>query len=405
LSLSNLPILPFTLQPNGTQQFTLSFSPAQPGAIAGRLTFGSDIVTITATGLGPQLTYSYTSGSSAVPVTAGGAVIFTPLAVGSTESLTFSIQNTGTSAATISSINLAAPGTIFALSGLPSMPSTVNPGGTITFPVSFAPNNTGNLTATLLVNSSSFSLSGNGTQPSPLPAYSFLGLSASQQPDQQPGVGLTLASPYPMPLQGTLTLTFNSNVFSDDTSIQFANGGRTVNFTIPANTTQALFNGNATTVALQTGTTSGNIVITPSFGLANGFNLTPASPSVYTVTIPRLAPQVLSGSVSSATADSFTLVLSGYTTTRTLTQFNVQFTPVQGQTFNPANLAINVSSASAVWFQGSSADGFGGSFLVAISFVLSNGSSTTNLVQLLQSLSITATNEVGTSSVLAVPIQ
>ena len=405
LSLSNLPILPVTLQPNGTQQFTLSFSPAQPGAITGRLTFGSDIVSITATGLGPQLTYAYTSGSSAIPVTAGDAVIFTPLAVGSTESLTFSIQNTGTSAATISSINLAVTGTIFSLSGLPSMPSTLNPGGTITFPVSFTPNNTGNLTATLLVNSSSFSLSGNGTQPSPLPAYSFQGLSANEQPDQQPGVGLTLASPYPMPLQGTLTLTFDSNVFSDDTSIQFANGGRTVNFTIPANTTQALFNGNATTVALQTGTTSGNIVITPSFGLSNGFNLTPASPSVYTVTIPRSAPQVLSGSVSSAAADSLTLVLSGYTTTRTLTQFNVQFTAVQGQTFNPANLAINVSSASAAWFQGSAAEGFGGSFLVAITFVLSNGSSTANLVQLLQSLSITATNEVGTSSALAVPIQ
>jgi hypothetical protein len=351
------------------------------------------------------LIYTYTSGSSAVPVAAGGAVIFTPLAVGSTESLTFSIQNTGTSAATISSIDLSAPSTVFALSGLPGLPTSLNPGATITFPISFAPNNTGNLTLTLLVNSDSFSLSGNGAQPPSLPAYSFTGPSGTEQPAQQPNLGLTLASPYPLPLEGTLTLVFNSNVFSDDTAIQFANGGRTVSFTIPANTTQALFSGNATAVALQTGTTSGNIVITPAFTLPDGFNLTPASPAGITFTIPGLAPQLLTGTLASATTTGFTVTLTGYTTTRVLSKLNVQFTPVKGQSFNPAQLTVDVSSTSAAWFQGSAASGFGGSFLVAIPFALSGGSSGANLVDLLQSLSITATNDVGTSSAIAVPIQ
>jgi hypothetical protein len=405
LSLSNQPNLPLTLQSGGSVQFTLSFAPLQPGAISGRLTFGSDTVTITATGIGPQLTYTYTSGSSSVPVAANGAVLFTPLAVGSTESLNFSVQNTGTSASTISSINLSAPSTIFTLSGLPSLPTNLNPGAAITFTIGFAPNNTGNLTATLLVNSSSFTLSGNGTPPPSLPAYSFTGPSGTEQPDQQPNIGLTLASPYPLPLQGTLTLTFNSNVFANDSSIQFANGGLTVNFTIPANTTQALFSGNATTVALQTGTTSGNILITPSFALPNGFNLTPSSPNVITLAIPALAPQLLTGTVAAETTNGFTLTLTGFTTTRVLNQFSVQFTPVQGHTFNPAQLTIDVSTASAAWFQGTAASGFGGSFLVAIPFTLSEGSSTANLVQLLQSVSITATNAVGTSSAIVVAIQ
>jgi hypothetical protein len=405
LTVSNVPATPFTLNPGASQQFTLTFAPTQPGAVSGRLTFGSDTITIAATGVGPQLLYTYTSGSSAIAVLAGGTVVFTPVSVGSTESLAFSIQNTGTSAATLSSVGLSVPSTVFTVSGTPAPAATLNPGATVSFSIAFSPNNTGNLTATLLVNSSSFTLSGNGTAPPSLPAYSFAGPSGTEQPDQQPDIGLTLASPYPLPLQGTLTLTFNSSVFADDSTIQFANGGRTVNFTIPANATQALFSGNATGVPLQTGTTSGNIVITPSFALADGFNLTPASPNVSTLAIPGLAPQLLTATLSAVTTTSFTVILSGYTTTRVLSHLSVQLTPVQGHSFNPDQLTIDVSSASAAWFQGTSASGFGGSFLAEIPFALSNGSSTANLVQLLQSLSITATNEVGTSSAIVVPIQ
>ena len=405
LSLGNLPAaLPVTIQPGGTQQFTLTFAPTQPGAVTGRLTFGGDTIAITSTAVGAQLTYSYTSGATSIPVAASGAVIFTPLAVGNTESLTFSIQNTGTTAATISSINLAAPSAIFALSGLPTLPATLKTGATISFVMSFAPNATGNLTATLLVNSVSFPVSGNGVAPPSLPTYSFVGPSGSEQPAQQPGIGLTLATPYSLPLKGTLTLAFTSNVFAGDTAIQFANGGLTVNFTIPANTTQALFSGNATSVPLQTGTTSGNIVITPSFSLQNGFDMTPASPTALTMTISGVAPQLLTGTISAASTSSFTLILSGYTDTRVLKQLDIQFTPTSGQTFNPTHLTIDVSAASATWFQGTAASGFGGSFLVEVPFALSNGNSTTNLVGLLQSLSITATNNVGTSSSLVVPL-
>ena len=404
-SVGSLPAtFPVTLQPGGTLQFTLTFVPTQPGPVTGRLTFGGDTITIDARGVGPQLTYTYTSGSAVVPVTANGSVIFTPLAVGSTESLNFTVQNAGNTSATISSINLAAPSTIFALSGLPGLPATLDPNGTITFPISFSPNNTGNLSATLLVNGASFTVSGNGTSPPALPAYSFTGASATAQPDQQPAIGLTLANPYPLPLQGTLTMAFNSSVFAGDSSIQFANGGTTVKFTIPANSTQALFSGNATSVSLQTGTTSGSIVITPSFSLQDGFSVTPPSPAILTMAIPGLAPQLLNGSISVASASSFTLTLSGFTTTRVLSQLNIAFTAQSGQAFNPSQLTLDVSSSSAAWFQGSAATGFGGSFLVAVPFTLSGGGSAANLVSYLKSLSITATNNVGTSSALVVTV-
>ena len=53
-------------------------------------------------------------------------------------------------------------------------------------------------------------------------------MSGNQQPLAQPLVGLSLASPYPLALNGTLAITFDSDVFSDDPAIQFSTGGRSV---------------------------------------------------------------------------------------------------------------------------------------------------------------------------------
>ena len=121
-SLSDLPVLPLTLKTGGSQNFTLNFAPSQPGAVNGRLTIGADTFTITGTGIGARLTYSYTNTASAVPVLEGGVVILPPLEVGKNEKLQFTIQNIGTSAATITSINLAAPSASFALEQLPALP-------------------------------------------------------------------------------------------------------------------------------------------------------------------------------------------------------------------------------------------------------------------------------------------
>ena len=404
-SLSNLPAVPLTLHPNGSQSFTLNFAPTQPDTINGTLTIGSDTFTITGTGIGSRLVYTYINTASTISVAENGVVIFQPTPVESRTSLSFSIQNTGTTSVTISSINLAAASTIFTLQQLPPLPSNLNPGDTVTFSVSFVPNNTGSLTATLRVNNSSFTLSGTGTQPASLPSYQFQGPTGSQRPAHQSSVGLTLASAYPMALQGTLKLAFASAVFTDDPSIQFATGGRTVSFTIPANSTDALFNnGGAKAVPIQTGTTAGTILITPSFATTSGFDLTPLSPNALTLTIPRSAPQVSTASITSQTLTSFTVVLNGYSTTRTLTQLDIQIMPKQGETFSTTHLTLDVNSGSTAWFQSTTSQTFGGAFLVTIPFVLSNGSTTDDLVHRLQSLNVTATNDVGASSSVAVSI-
>ena len=401
---TSLPNVPLTLHAGGSQTFKLNFAPTQPGVISGTMTIGTDTFTVTATGIGSLLTYSYTNSASTVPVTAAGMVIFPPTAVESTASLTFTIQNTGTSSATISSINLGAASTIFSLQQMPALPTNLNAGGSLTFSVSFVPNTTGNLTATLLVNSIGFTLSGTGTQPAALPAYQFQGPSGTQPAAQQPSIGLTLSTGYPLALQGALTLTFTSAVFTDDPAIQFAAGGRTVKFSIPANSTQAVFTGGSTTMPIQTGTTAGTIVITPSFATQSGFALTPDSPPALTLNIARSIAQLTNQSVTAETTTSFTVLLSGYSTTRALTQLTVQINPKAGATFSTTSLTINVASTASSWFQSLTSQAYGGGFSVAIPFTLSNGATTSDLVHQLQSLTITATNDVGTSSAITVPI-
>jgi hypothetical protein len=108
--------------------------------------------------------------------------------------------------------------------------------------------------------------------------------------------------------------------------------------------------------------------------------------------------------VTAETLSTFTVLLSGFSTTHALTQLNIQITPKQGATFSASSLTINVSSASSAWYQSTASTPSGGAFLIEIPFVLSNGSTTDDLVHMLQSLSITATNGVGVSSSISVPI-
>ncbi len=400
-SLSDVPAVPFTIKPGGTpQQFTIKFGPVQAGAAAGRFTVGSDSFLLAGTGVGSKLTYTYGNAASSISVAEGGSVLFTPLTVGSTGTVKFTVQNDGTAPATLSSINLAAPSSIFSLQGLPALPISLAAGASATFSISFVPNTVGTLTAILRVNEAGFTLTGTGTQPPPLPSFDFQPLSGTQQPAQQLGVGLSLSAAYPMALQGSLTLSFVSSVFADDAAVQFATGGRTVKFTIPANSTQALFGNNATSIPIQTGTVAGNIVITPSFAMqSGGFDVTPTPPPALTLAVGRLAPQLLNASITNRAATSFQVLVNGYSTTRAVRQLDIVFTPRSGANFTSTHLTVDVTSASAAWFQSAASEqAFGGTFSMLIPFTLQNGDSGVDLVQQIQALSITATNEVGTSN-------
>jgi hypothetical protein len=397
--LSGLPFLPLTLAPGGSASFTVSFAPVQPGPVAGRLRVGNDNFDLSADGLGPALEYSYTVGSTTAPVTSGGSVLFPPVPVGASAAVSFAINNKGTASAAVTSISISSTGTpVFTLSDLPTLPATVAAGATLQFTVRFAPRVLGAASATLTVDAESFTLSATGNAPAPLPSYQFEGASGDQQPLQQPAVGLALATTYALPLTGTLTLTFNSEVFSDDPSVQFAIGGRTVSFTIPANSTRAVFPNGTNQIRLQTGTVAGAITLTPSFATEGGIDLTPQSPASLNLNVQQAAPQLLSVMVTSRGSSSFTLQVNGFATNRSITEIGFQFTAASGENVSTTSLKVNVEAAFLAWYQGSTSKQYGSQFSVTIPFVLQGDvRNVSSLLDTIQSVSVTLTNRLGNS--------
>jgi hypothetical protein len=250
-----------------------------------------------------------------------------------------------------------------------------------------------------------FNLIGSGTAPPPLSNVSFSGASGTAQPLAQPTVGLALETPYPLDLNGTLTLAFNSAVFSDDPTIQFSNGTRTVAFTIPANTTTAVFPNNAQQVQLQTGSVAGTISLTASFATSSGLAVEPASTPSMTLTVPQLAPQIVGLEVSGSSSTGFNLAITGLATSRQVSQIAVQFTPVSGVNLSIPTDNLNVSGTFATWYLSTSSQAYGSLFTATVPFTLQGQvSGHANLIDALQSVTVTVSNTQGASSAQTVSL-
>ncbi len=401
----NAPFLPLTLKPNQAQFFDLTFTPTQPGVSRGRLRVGNDSFDLVGNAVGSKLTFSYSNDAGTTPLTEGNAVIVPPTRVGESFRVNFTIQNTGTSATPLSTISIVAGDPVFSLDALPSLPTALNAGAQLRFGIVFTPNNTGAVNGSIRIDNIIFALSASGRQPVALPDYQIVGPTGIQDPLQQPAYGIRLASPYSLPIRGVLTLGFVSEVFVSNPAVQFATGGRTVNFTIPANTDRAIFDNGSMEVRLQTGTVAGVISLTPSFATNGGLDLTPTPATSTNVTVNRLAPRVIGADVTSRTLNSLQLLVSGYSTTRSLRQINVQIAPRNSEKFTNTNLVMNVESASLVWYQSEVSQGFGGLFSITLTLNLQRDDSDgglDDLVRFIQSLGITATNEIGQSNSVSV---
>lgn len=406
-TLGEAPLLPLNVPVGHVVAFSVNFLPTTPGRQLGRLRIGADDFELAATGLGATLTYAYVVSGVSTPVTSGGSVIFTPAAVGSTSTLRFAISNTGTSAITVSSIGLAAPSTVFTLGTLPALPIRLEPNASSGFDLTFTPSALGVATATLRVDNQSFTLSGAGNAPPPLPTLQFDGAGGAQDALQQPAIGLTLARAYPLAVSGTLTLTFNSDVFATDPAVQFATGGRTVNFTIPANSTRAVFANNANQIRVQTGSVAGTITITPTVSTADGgINLTPSTPPSVSLAVAPAAPRILNATISARTASSLTLQINGYSTARSVTTMDITFTPTSGENVSTQRVSVPVEPAFLGYYQSATATPYGSLFSLTVPLTFSGDlKSVTQLIDTIQSLAVTMANSRGTSNSITVTVR
>ncbi|HZT32566.1 MAG TPA: choice-of-anchor D domain-containing protein [Bryobacteraceae bacterium] len=410
-ALTEAPVVPIPLTVGSAVTFKIQFTPAQAGQFTGKLQVGNDIFTVQATALGSNLIYSYTAGAGATTLTGGGTASFPPAAVGQTSSIQFSVQNNGTADTQINSISVSGPQTTtFALTSLGGLPLAVPAGGTVTFTITFAPTALGTNNGTLRIDTQTFTLLATGTSPAPLPGFSYTGASGTVDAAQQPAIGLSLASAYGLPLTGTLTLTFTPEAFANDPAVQFASGGRTVTFTIPAGSTQAVFPNNATQIRVQTGTVAGTISITPAFATqTSAIDVTPTNPPALTLSVPQSAPRLTGLAISNKTTNGFTLLVTGYATGRSITQIDVQFNPVGGENVATTKLSLNVQASFAAWYGSTASQAFGSQFTASIPLTMDgqivNTSQISNLVDTIQSVSVTLTNQQGVSTAQSVNLK
>jgi hypothetical protein len=407
ITVADLPPLPITLAPGNRFTFTVTFAPTQAGRVAGRLRIGNDQFDLTGTGLGSVLSYAYIAGSVNTTVQNAGSVNFVTTPVGRNSALQFQISNTGTASGSVTSISITTANPVFELTGLPNLPLTLQPGASATFGVRFVPTALGPASATLRVDSQTFTLNGVGTNPAPLPSYSFTGASGTLEPLAQPAISLTLAEAYPLALTGTVTLSFNSDVFANDPSVQFAAGGRTVNFTIPANSRQAIFPNNATSVRLQAGTVAGTLSLSPTFTTEGGINLTPTRPDTLNLTVAPAAPVLLSVAVASRTSTTVNLLVTGYATSRSITQMDLTFTPISGETVNQQRITLPVEAPFLAWYQSTASQAFGSLFSATVPLTISGevNATLTGLSDAIQSVSVTIANRNGTSAARSINLR
>jgi hypothetical protein len=229
-----------------------------------------------------------------------------------------------------------------------------------------------------------------------LPAPTIVGVNDTEPPAQQPGLSLQLANSYPLPLSGKITLTFDSAVGGiDDPAIQFSNGGRTADFTIPAGSTNAVFS--ETNFAIATGTVAGQITLTLSFQ-ASGEDVTPQPVPTRIITIPAQAP-VITKVAARHTTGGLEVEVTGFSNSRDMVSATFQFQASAGTSLQTSQVTVQVGQIFGTWYSDVTSQPFGSLFTFTQPFTISgNAAGITNV-------SVTLTNPQGASSAASASVQ
>jgi hypothetical protein len=204
-------------------------------------------------------------------------------------------------------------------------------------------------------------------------------------------VQMALSQPHPSPLSGQVTLSFTSSaeVPTDDPMTQFSVGSRVVNFTIPPNSTSAVF---SSPILLLTGTVAGTVSLTASFD--NG----PSNVVVGSASIAGSAPQI-TNVAAVRTSGGLNLQITGYATSRRVTSVEFDFDVKSGGKTQRVTLQSNVDNDFNVWYHNTASSAFGSAFSFVQSFTVQGDSS------LIQTVTVRLANAQGSTSSSPASIQ
>jgi hypothetical protein len=349
---------PVTLTAGQSATFSATFTPLSAGSASGN-------ITITSNASNPTLTIPL-AGTGVAPGALGSSpssLSFGNVIVGSNQSLSETLTNTGASSVTISQVGIS--GTGFGLSGI-TTPTTLTAGQSATFSVTFAPQSAGSASGSLAVTSSA----SNPTLTIPLSGTAVTPGAVGSNPTTLSFGNVTVGSN--QSLSETITNTGGSSVTISQAGISgagFSQSGIATPVTLTAGQSTTF---TVTFTPASAASLSGNITITsnasnPSLtiplsgtGVAPGaLGSNPTSLGFSTVTVgsnKSLSETVTNTGGSSVTISQIGISgagfsLSGITTPATLTAgqsatFTVTFTPASASSVS-GNVAIT-SNAPAL---------------------------------------------------------
>lgn len=216
-----------------------------------------------------------------------------------------------------------------------------------------------------------------------LPRLTMSGTPATAQSLEQPAVTLALTRAFSIPLSGRLTLAFEPDADNpaDDPAIQFSTGGRSVDFTIPANSTRVNLPAG---LAVQTGSVAGNITLSAALSTAGG-----PAPDTWEIRVARAAPSVRSARIVT-TATGFEVWITGFSNTRELENSIFEFQAGSG-TLQTVQAHVDYGGTARQWFQDAASKLFGAQFTIVQPFTVTGDRS------VLTGVKVTLTNSMGPS--------
>ena len=348
-TLTGGPALPATLAPQQSVNFTVVFQSAGIGSYSASLDSVGISVLLTAA-VPVELTCLVSTGGATQPLGAA-TVDFGVVEQGSVGTRHVVLLNQTNVPLTVPA--LATTGAGFTLSGSTPAGTLLQPVQSAGFDVQFSPAAAGSANGSLLVGSRSYRLSGTGTPPSlPAPQLSVALVQALSA--QQGAVTVNLSQASAASGSGTVTLAFQPAVAgATDPAIAFATGGQTAGFTVSAGDTQGQF-GTQASVAFQTGSTAGSLVITVQLGSQTDQQTIVILPAAVSVT----AAQATRG------AGTIEVDVAGFDNTRTAGAVTFTFFDSNGNAIAPGAIGTNSTAAFAGYFQTSA----GGTFLLKAVF-------------------------------------
>jgi hypothetical protein len=221
------------------------------------------------------------------------------------------------------------------------------------------------------------------------PSVSLSGLPAIASPAEQYPIQVVLASGFPAPITGQAILTFSPDSGPGDQTIQFASGGTVVNFSIPSGGTTPSTD---IPLAIQTGTVAGTINVSLRLQ-AGGVDITPVpAPSISTEIVS--AVPVITGVQVSRGTGSISVIVSGYSTAREITQATFNFGAASGQTLqsSASSVVIPFGTLFSSWFQNPANSAYGTQFILTQPFGV-QGDPNAVVPQ-----SVTLTNRIGSTT-------